>query len=149
GATGPAGANGSNATATIDHYYNYNDAGALNLAIGANSAIPFAGNAISSGTSITQTNNTTFSINEVGNYQIQFVGNTTALSLLGSIQLKVGGVNNPFKFALLSGGSPVVLTQVIRVTTLPTTIQVIVTGLTVSFASGTSTNITITRLTRS
>jgi hypothetical protein len=147
GATGPTGATGANGTSNISHLFDYNtSASAVTVASG--SALSFNQAIVGTGTDITKTDNSTFSITTVGKYSFQIVAQTTALSLLGTIQIYVNGVAVGPTSSLITGGAPLVLNAVLSISagSLPATIQVKVSGLTLTLASGTTNSMIITKL---
>ena len=96
-------------------------------------------------------NNTTFQLNDTGHYSVQFVGQTTVLSALGGVQFTLNGTGVGPTMTLVTGGQPFVLQAIISTigVTLPATLQVVVSGLTVSLSTGNSATIVIQKLSSS
>src|SRR5690606_5378705 len=100
-----------------------------------------------SGTAISQTSTTTFTLSEIGHYHVSFVGSSLATSLLGGAVVRLNKTTNVDPaFTLLSAGAPIVLQTVVNITSVPTTLQIVITGLAVTFGSGKSTTIYIQKV---
>src|SRR4029077_259057 len=69
--------------------FDYNS-GAVTIGVGG--AVPFSQTALVLGTAISKTNNTTFTINEIGLYRVSYTLRTAVLSLLANVQVHVNGV---------------------------------------------------------
>jgi hypothetical protein len=85
-------------------------------------------------------------LNQPGEYYVEFVAQTAAVTALGGFQLQLNGTNVGPTQTLLTLGAPIVLQTVVTVTTAPSTLQVVATGLGVTLATGNSANIFIERL---
>ncbi len=103
---------------------------------------------MSYGTAITQSASDTFTISQSGNYCVRVVARTTTLSLLGTMQLELNGTAVGPAYAITTGGVPFVLEAVLTVASgsLPASLQVAISGLAVTLASGTTAMITIEQL---
>jgi hypothetical protein len=102
------------------------------------------------GTAITALNDTSFLISEPGFYEVTFVINTAAVSLLGAVTPTYTGiaVPNPSanSFALAVAGSNLVGTFIFQAVT-PGILQLVQTGLGITLAlGGTNAEITIKKL---
>ncbi len=113
--------------------------------IGVGGAIPFNTPESSFGP-ITQPTTTTFSLADPGHYSIRFILYTTTLSLLGGAQIQVNGAPVGGAFTLVSVGAPLVGEAIVDVTTTPATVSIVVTGLALTLATGTSAHIQIEKL---
>ena len=110
-----------------------------------NNAVPFNGTAVVVGTAITQTNSTTFTLGTSGVYRVSFILRTTALSLLGSAQVKKNGSTITTAASILSAGIPLIDSVTFNANASDT-VQVVVGGLAVTLSSGLSASITIDRI---
>jgi hypothetical protein len=131
----------------LNHLYSVNNAGSP-LTISSGDAVTFGSpaSAVFDGSSISQTNTTTFSINQTGHYQILFVGATTTLSASGGLQIVVNGTALASSGALALGGSTIALQTIANVTSAPVTVQVIGTGAGVTLGDGNTASLMITKL---
>lgn len=127
GAIGPTGATGASGLTSLDHLFT-TGTGAL-VALG--SPVTFGGAVLVSGTAITKTNTTTFSINETGEYYIHITTQTAGLSL-GGLQVFVNGIGVGVGATLLSLGIPITIQEIINIPTAPSTLQVRSIGLAIT-----------------
>ncbi|GEM_PF-5140899 len=131
-----------------NHLYNSNISG-ITLTIGPGFAIPFNQTPVTGGNAITQTSLTTFSITKPGHYLVNFVAPTALVTLLGGVNLNLNGIPQGVVFPLALAGVPLVLQQVINVTSVPSTLEVVINsliGLSVTLLGGTSSTISIVQL---
>jgi hypothetical protein len=145
GSIGPIGPAGAPGVTALDNLFNFNIAAiAFNVAV--NSPLPFNQSALVLGDAISQNSLTDFTISEVGHYYVSFVGAPTFGGGGGGVQLRLNGfLVGPTTFLVING-RPVALRQVINVTTVPSTLQVVVQGLALTFNSGSSGWISIIKL---
>lgn len=130
--------------ANIDHLFNSLTVplGSSVLTVFSVGAVPFNGTPVSFGTSITQTNATTFTITTPGHYLVQFIANTTIV-LLGSFTFNLNGIPQGIKSPIISSSAGVPLQQIIQVTA-PSELQVINNSInSVFFAPSPTTSATI------
>ena len=144
GPTGPSGPTGATGVTALDNLFNFNIAGAP-LLVAINSPIPFNQVALVLGDAVSQTALTTFTFSEVGNYYVSFVGSPT-LGVGGGVQLFLNGAAVGPTTSLIVAGSPLVLREIISVTTVPSTLQVVVQGLALTFNAGSSAWISIIKM---
>ncbi|EJS74621.1 BclA C-terminal domain-containing protein [Bacillus cereus] len=143
GANGPTGPSGLGLPAGL---YAFNSA-TTSIAIGMNDPVPFNTVGPQFGTAISQLDDDTFVISETGFYKITVIAYTAAESLLGSLAIQVNGVNVPGAgTSLLSPGAPIVIQAITQITTTPSLVEVIVTGIGLSLALGTSASIIIEKI---
>ncbi|WP_458254845.1 BclA C-terminal domain-containing protein, partial [Bacillus licheniformis] len=140
GATGPTGPTGAGLVSALSA----RNQGTVTVGVGG--LVPFATPEESFGTDITQTATTTFTISSPGYYSVRFILYTAALSLLGGAQIVVNGTPVSGAFTLISVGTPLVGEAMIEVTAVPSTIQIAVTGLALTLATGNSGHIQIEKL---
>ncbi|RDI45777.1 BclA C-terminal domain-containing protein [Falsibacillus pallidus] len=143
GPQGPAGPAGSGLSSALSAY---NDAGAVELALAAGAAVPFNTPGASFGEAITQTDDTTFSLNETGFYSVDYSVGTAAVSALGGIHLEVGGATVSPSTTLLNAGARLSKEVLLRVDAAPANLQLVVDGLGLTVASGTSSDVTIKKV---
>lgn len=144
GPTGPTGPAGAPGVTALDNLFNFNIAAAP-LVLAINSPVPFNQTALVLGDAISQTSLTTFTISEVGQYYVSFVGSPTA-GVGGGVQLFLNGAGVGPTTSLIVAGSPLVLREIINVTTVPSTLQVVVQGLALTFDTGSSAWISIIKM---
>jgi len=148
GPAGPAGAQGPQGVPGLtNHLSVYEDTGLLGLTVGVGSPVPFNTTAGFFGTSVTQLDADTFSISDAGNYYVSFTANTAILSLLGSVQFQVNGVPVGPQITLGFAGTSLSLQTVIPVPVVPATFEVVVSGLALTLAPGTSASLSFLQLT--
>lgn len=143
GPTGPTGITQLSALSTNNNVI-------LLLIVAAGNPISFNATATSVGTAITHnsvTNNDEIVINQVGTYQVNFNASTTLLSLLGGVEFYLNGIPLPNStVSLLSVGAPLVTQGLVKVTVVPSILQVVVTGLSLNLALGTSAQISVVQV---
>ncbi|EJQ05074.1 BclA C-terminal domain-containing protein, partial [Bacillus cereus] len=146
GATGPTGPTGPSGLGLPAGLYAFNSAG-ISLDIGLNAPVPFNTVGSQFGTAISQLDPDTFVISQTGFYKITVIVYTAAVSLLGGLTIQVNGVSVPGTGAtLISVGAPIVVQAITQITTTPSLIEVIVTGLGLSLAVGTNASIIIEKI---
>ena len=125
--------------------YAFNSAG-ISLDLGLNAPVPFNTVGSQFGTAISQLDADTFVIAETGFYKITVIVYTAAISVLGAYN-QVNGVSVPGTGAtLISVGAPIVVQAITQITTTPSLVEVIVTGLGLSLALGTNASIIIEKI---
>ncbi len=152
GLAGSGGGGGFGGAFVLDHLYNFNTT-PVPLVLISGSAIPFNGTPVIGGTAISQSTLTTFLITETGHYYTNFTANVSAVAVGGGVTFFLNGVPQGVT-SLASAGAPLVLQQILNVTTVPSTLQVVVTcatapicvGASITLLSGTSANISIIQL---
>ncbi|PEW78058.1 hypothetical protein CN424_16170, partial [Bacillus cereus] len=146
GTTGPTGPTGPSGLGLPAGLYAFNSA-TVSLALGVNDPVPFNTLGSSFGTAISQMDPDTFVISEAGFYKITVIAYTAAVSLLGSLSIQVNGVNVPGGgTSLISLGAPIVIQAITQITTTPSLVEAIVTGIGLSLALGTSASIIIEKI---
>jgi hypothetical protein len=110
------------------------------------SAIAFNGTPLVAGTAITQTNPTTFTFTETGHYLVNFIGYSALATLLGGVEFTLNGVPQSANPTLALAGASLPLQQIVNVTTAPSILQVVTTGLALTVGSGTQATITLVQL---
>jgi BclA C-terminal domain len=107
--------------------------------------VPFSQTALVLGTAISKTNNTTFTINEVGLYRVSYTLRTAALSLLANVQVHVNGVGvGPTASLVVAGTS--LSDQVTFIANAGDTVQLVVGGLALTLGTGDNATINIDKL---
>ncbi|EMY8534262.1 exosporium leader peptide-containing protein [Bacillus paranthracis] len=143
GPTGPTGPSGLGLPAGL---YAFNSGG-ISLDLGINDPLPFNTVGSQFGTAISQLDADTFVISETGFYKITVIANTATVSALGGLTIQVNGVPVPGTgSSLISLGAPIVIQAITQITTTPSLVEVIVTGLGLSLALGTSASIIIEKI---
>ncbi|MGH0778133.1 collagen-like exosporium glycoprotein BclA, partial [Bacillus cereus] len=146
GATGPTGPTGPSGLGLPAGLYAFNSGG-ISLDLGINDPVPFNTVGSQFGTAISQLDADTFVISETGFYKITVIANTATASLLGGLTIQVNGVPVPGTgSSLISLGAPIVIQAITQITTTPSLVEVIVTGLGLSLALGTSASIIIEKV---
>ncbi|PEM43917.1 hypothetical protein COF80_01775, partial [Bacillus toyonensis] len=143
GLTGPTGPSGLGLPAGL---YAFNSS-TIELTLGVNSPVPFNTLGAQFGTAITPILPDFFLLNETGFYKITVVAYTALISLLGGLTIDLNG--NPLAgsgITLISVGAPIVTQVITPITTTPSIIEVIVSGLGLSLATGISSTITIEKI---
>lgn len=120
-----------------------NDEGVI-LTIAVGDAVSFNGTPVSSGTAITMSGDDTFIISQTGHYLVTFVAQADA-SLLSSVQFELNGVPVGPVASLIVDDGTLVLQAIIDVPTAPSTLQVVVSGFTLTL-SGNPETISIVQL---
>ncbi|PHB92113.1 hypothetical protein COE98_10865, partial [Bacillus wiedmannii] len=146
GATGPTGPTGPSGLGLPAGLYAFNSA-TVSLALGINDPVPFNTVGSQFGTAISQMDPDTFVISETGFYKITVIAYTAAVSLLGSLAIQVNGVTVPGAgTSLISLGAPIVIQAITQITTTPSLVEAVVTGIGLSLALGTSASIIIEKI---
>jgi hypothetical protein len=122
--------------------FDYNS-GAVTIGVGG--AVPFSQTALVLGTAISKTNNTTFTINEIGLYRVSYTLRTAVLSLSASVQVQVNGVGVGPTAALAVAGTSL-SDQVTFIANAGDTIQLVVGGLALTLGTGDNATINIDKL---
>ncbi|MDA1812129.1 collagen-like exosporium glycoprotein BclA, partial [Bacillus cereus] len=146
GLTGPTGPTGPSGLGLPAGLYAFNSGG-ISLDLGINDPVPFNTVGSQFGTAISQLDADTFVISETGFYKITVIANTATASVLGGLTIQVNGVPVPGTgSSLISLGAPIVIQAITQITTTPSLVEVIVTGLGLSLALGTSASIIIEKV---
>ncbi|PEC21944.1 hypothetical protein COM96_11900 [Bacillus cereus] len=117
------------------------------MALGINDPVPFNMVGSQFGTAISQLDADTFIISETGFYKITVIAYTAAASVLGSLAIQVNSINIPGAgTSLISLGAPLVIQAITQITTTPSMVEAVVTGLGLSLALGTSASIIIEKI---
>ena len=116
------------------------------IVIGVAGAVPFnQAPLIVGGTTISKTNNTTFTLNKDGVYRVTYTLRTALLSLLGGVRVHVNGTGVGPTSGLITLGAP--LTDMVTFeATAPSTVQLVVSGLALSLATGDNATINIDKV---
>jgi hypothetical protein len=122
--------------------FNYNSGG---ITIGVGGPVPFNQTALQVGTAITQTNSTTFALNQDGVYRVTYTLRTAIVSLLAETQVQVNGVGVGPTAALVAGGVPL-NDQVTFPANAGDTVQVVVGGLALTLATGDNATINVDKV---
>lgn len=148
GATGPAGATGATGPAggLPAALSASSNVGALGIALTAGSPVPFPITDATFGTSITRVDDDTFSINTPGFYTVTYSISTALVSLLGGVEVQVNGTAVSGTNTLISAGVNLSGVVLFEVTTVPATVEIVVTGLGLTVASGNSSQILIEQI---
>jgi hypothetical protein len=115
------------------------------ITIGVGGAVPFSQTALALGTAISKTNNTTFTINEIGLYRVSYTLRTGVLSLLANVQVRVNGVGVGPTAALVVAGTSL-SDQVTFIANAGDTIQLVVGGSALTLGTGDNATINIDKL---
>ncbi len=151
GPTGTTGPTGPTGPTDLSALYTYNDAGILGLTVAVGEDIPFNQTAVTVGTAITHSTLTPeeITVHEMGTYLVTFNGSTALLSLLGSVQIELDGMPQGASATLVSAGLPLTTQALVKVSAIPATITVEVTGLSVGLQSGSSAQISVVQVSTS
>jgi BclA C-terminal domain len=122
--------------------FDYNN-GAVTIGVGG--AVPFNQGALIIGTGISETNNTTYTINELGLYRVSYTLRTALASALANVQVRKNGVGVGPTAALVVAGTSL-SDQVTFIATAGDTIQLVVGGLALSLGTGDNATINIDQL---
>jgi len=115
------------------------------VTIGVGGAVPFSHAVLFIGPATTETNSTTYTINELGLYRVSYTLRTAVLSLLANVQVRVNGVGvGPTASLIVAGTS--LSDQVTFIATAGDTIQLVVGGLALTLGTGDNATINIDRL---
>lgn len=148
-AAGPTGPTGATGITTLDTLFTYSTS-LINLNLIFSSAINFNEPAISVGSAITHNNavnNSNIVLNEAGTYRVIANVNLAGVSLLGGIALEQDGDAVYDTGGLISAGVPVFINTLVKVSSPPSTLQVVSSGLLgVSLSLGVSAQITVTKV---
>ncbi|EOI7619446.1 exosporium leader peptide-containing protein [Bacillus cytotoxicus] len=143
GITGPTGPTSAGLPAGL---YAFNSS-TISIGLGVDQPIPFNTVGAQFGTAISQLDADTFTINETGFYKITVIAYTALVSLLGGLTIEVNGTPIPGSgTTLISLGAPIVLQAITQITTTPSLVEAVVTGLGLSLALGTSATIIIEKI---
>lgn len=128
GAVGPTGQQG---TLQLDNFYNSTAQQIIPLVLSTTgqSLVPFTSTAISSGSSITQPNSTTISLNQTGNYYIHFNANVDISTTIGTknrLEFQLNGVE-VVELLVTNPGEALDIGFMVAVTTVPQLLTIIVT----------------------
>ncbi|PGK46106.1 hypothetical protein CN907_03870 [Bacillus anthracis] len=146
GPTGPTGPTGPSGLGLPAGLYAFNSGG-VSLDIGVNNPVPFNTVGSQFGTAIFQLDDDTFVISETGFYKITVIAYTVSVGILGGLSIQVNAVPVPGTgTSLISVGAPIVVQAITQITTTPSLVEVIVTGLGLSLALGTSASIIIEKI---
>ncbi len=115
------------------------------IVIGVGGAVPFSQTALVLGTAISKTNNTTFTINEIGLYRVSYTLRTAVVSLMANVQVHVNGVGVGPTAALAVAGTSL-SDEVTFVANAGDTVQLVVGGLALTLGSGDNATINIDKL---
>ena len=115
------------------------------ITIGVGGAVPFSQTALVLGTAISKTNNTTFTINEIGLYRVSYTLRTAILSLLANVQVHVNGAGVGPTAALVVAGTSL-SDQVTFIANAGDTVQLVVGGLALTLGTGDNATINIDKL---
>jgi hypothetical protein len=122
--------------------FDWNNGG---ITIGINTAVPFSQAPLIVGTAISKNNNTTFMVNANGVYRVTYTLRTALASLLGSAQVRVNGVGVGPTATLVSAGAP--LSDMVTFSAnAGDTLQLFVSGLSITLATGDNATINIDKL---
>ena len=142
GSTGPTGPTGPAGLGLAAALFDWNNGG---ITIAINSPVPFNQAPFIVGTAISKTNNTTFTVNATGAYRVTYILQTAAASLLGSAQVRVNGTGVGPTTTLVALGAP--LTGMVTFSAnAGDTIQVVVSGLAITLATGDNASINIDKI---
>jgi BclA-like protein len=122
--------------------FNYNSGG---IVIGVGGPVPFNQTALQVGTAITQTNGTTFTLNQDGVYRVTYTLRTALVSLLAQTQVQVNGTGIGPTAALVAGGVPL-NDQVTFPANASDTVQVVVGGSSLTLSTGDNATINIDKV---
>ena len=132
--------------ALLDHISSFNSSESTTTLL-AGEPVPFSTNQTSFRTSIVQTDSDTFTIGETGHYRVTAVLQTDfSTSVDGGVTLELNGVPIGPQRSIVDLGGNLVLDEIIEVSTVPSTLEVVATGLGLTLAVGDSATITITRV---
>lgn len=126
----------------LDNLYTYNTMTGFALDIPTGTPVPFDGPVVVYGTAIVKLNSTTFLITKRGHYQATFVGYRFIVEEDG-VEYQLNGLSLGVS---VENGNPLVLNQILDVQTVPSTLQVVATGIGVVLLPGTSATISIVEL---
>jgi hypothetical protein len=122
--------------------FNFNSGG---LTIAPGGPVPFNQTALQVGTAITQTDITTFTLNQAGVYRVSYTLRTALLSLLAQTQVQVNGTGVGPTAALITAGAPL-NDQVTFPANAGDTVQLVVGGLALTLATGDNATINIDKV---
>ena len=115
------------------------------IMIGVGGAVPFSQTALVLGTAISKTNNTTFTINEIGLYRVSYTLRTAILSALANVQVHVNVAGVGPTAALVVAGTSL-SDQVTFIANAGDTVQLVVGGLALTLGTGDNATINIDKL---
>jgi hypothetical protein len=122
--------------------FDYNS-GALVINVGG--AVAFNQTPLIVGTAITKTNDTTFTVNADGVYRVNYTLRTALLSLLGGVRVEVNGTGVGPTASLVIAGVPLT-DEVTFQANAGDTVQLVVSGLSLSLAAGDNATINIDKI---
>jgi BclA C-terminal domain len=122
--------------------FNFNSGG---ITIGVGGPVPFNQVALVVGGAITQTNSTTFTLNQDGVYRVTYTLRTAVVTLLAQTQVQVNGTGVGPTAALVAGGLPL-NDQVTFPANAGDTVQLVVGGLALTLAAGDNATINIDKV---
>jgi hypothetical protein len=125
-----------------DNLFTLNTVTGFDLEIPPGTPVPFNGPVVLHGTAITKLNPSTFLITKPGHYQATFVCYRLIIDDDG-VEYQLNGVSQVVSAEI---GNPLVLNQILDVTSVPSTLQVVTTGIGVVLLRGTSATISIVEL---
>lgn len=128
--------------ASLDNLFAYNTVTDFELLIPPGTPISFNSPVLVHGNGITELNPSTFLITKTGHYLATFVGETFGIDLDGA-EYQLNGVSQGVS---IDFGTPLVLNQILNVTSVPSTLQVMSIGTGVRLTQGTSATISIVQL---
>jgi BclA C-terminal domain len=122
--------------------FDYNT-GAVTIGVGG--AVPFNQGALIIGTAISETNNTTYTINELGLYRVSYTLRTALASLLANVQVRVNGAGTGPTAALAVAGTSL-SDQVTFIANTGDMVQLVVGGVALTLGTGDNATINIDKL---
>ncbi len=128
-------------TISVDNLFTYSTVATPFVEVLAGTPLTFNGPVLVHGTAITELNSSTFLLTKPGHYLATFVGYNLSISADG-VEFRLNGVSQ----GLPIEGSPLVLNQILNVTTVPTTLQVVTAGIGLIFKTGTAATLSIVLL---
>jgi BclA-like protein len=115
------------------------------IVIGVGGAVAFNQAPLIVGTSISKTNDTTFTVNADGVYRVTYTLRTALISLLGGVQVQVNGSGVGPTAGLVIAGVPLT-DQVTFQANAGNTVQLVVSGLALTLAAGDNATINIDKV---
>ena len=123
--------------------FDYNSNGVLVINVGG--AVSFNQTPLIVGTAISKTDDTTFTVNADGVYRVSYTLRTALISLLGSVRVQVNGTGVGPTAGLLLAGVPLT-DQVTFQANAGDTVQLVVSGITLTLAPGDNATINIDKI---
>lgn len=115
------------------------------IVVGVGGAVSFNQAPLIVGTAISKTNDTTFTVNADGVYRVSYTLRTALLSLLGGVRVEVNGVGVGPTASLVIAGLPL-NDQVTFQANAGDTVQLVVSGLALTLATGDNATINIDKI---